>query len=233
MSNENILKQLLLLPTLDTKRCADILFNLGNTNPEFLQLLALTHSAQNRKILNSLRDEGVLRVGTSRGKLVDKINTAISGTQIWVSTEEYAMLFTLVQSDYITQSLRDKLKTYLGYKAYSISAIKYNGDKECAICSNPASKVLCSKCDARTKRFLMYRRESFTLPINYLNYPALTSLNIDGEFNMPYYDWTISKTKGDSVVECVLERGLHEGFIAKQYPLPFIEEQKVINLSKL
>lgn len=212
---------LTLLPQLSRKEVYDLLFNLGYHHKQFKQLLAFTHSPSIQKKLLELKPNVKLQEATS--PLHSRLSRLLDGYNISLNTYEYHVLYTLVDSPYITKATRESLRVALEYIPYAPAG----SDKQaspCVVCGHPTSNGFCLSCIRKIHEYTEYRRESFRVPVNYINFNIRNYVNTTGYHQITYMDWLI--TKRASEVEFVLLNTLPDGVGMIQYPLPFVDYQK-------
>jgi hypothetical protein len=226
MNIQLVSEHLSLLHGLNRKEVIDLLFNIGHTQKEFAKLLGLTHLIGSRKRLVIAKENKRITIGESNGSLPSKTLTLLKGHKTTLNSYEYHILFTLVESPSILPTTRSQLKELLNYKIVA-STDKIDELNDCAICSYPTKNTICMSCKPRLLGYLNYRRESFSVPINYLNFNIRKEISTKDDFEFPWYDWRISKT--DGTITCILVQELAEGFAAIEYELPFVDYQKTIS----
>lgn len=224
MNVEQISTHLALLPQLNRKQVYELLFNLGLSDKQFRQLLAIIHSNQVQKKLLEVKPNVRLKEG--QGSLSTRLSRLIEGSTINLSTYEYHIVYTLVDSPYITKAIRESLKSNLDYIPLTIGGKEERKVSPCAVCGYPTSNGFCLSCVRKIHEYVEYRRESFTVPINYINFNIRNYINTTGYYQIHYNDWLI--TKEHSSVEFKLVQELQEGVEPIQYPLPFVDYQKTI-----
>lgn len=222
MDVQQVSEHLNLLGNLNRKQVFDLLFNLGHIYKDFKELLAITHSTTFRKRLSKCKELGLAALGTPKiGSYKFRVARLLSKQKTVLDSHEYHILYTLVESPYITASLRDNLKESLGYALESHEVVEVH---QCAVCSHIGSSNLCLSCRRNILSFTKYRRESFIIPINYTNFNIRGHINTEGELHFVYKDWDVFKHK--STIQCKLLSGLPEGSEPIQYELPFVELQR-------
>jgi len=225
MDLPKVSEHLNLLSSLNSKQRFDILFNLGHVYKDFKELLGLTHSSTTRNRLEKLKSLGLVSLGEPKtGSLKFRLADLLTGRQVTLNSHEQHIVFTLVESPYITNSLRSKLKESLNYV---LEAPKEVTTYPCAICSYASTGSICLSCKRNIIAFTNSRRESFTVPINYLNFNIRGTINLEGAFDFDYKDWSICKYN-DKIVYTLLPK-LLEGTEPIQYDLPFVENQRTIS----
>lgn len=224
MNLEQVSEHLNLLGSSNRKETFDILFNLGHIYKEFKELLAITHVSSNRRALLKAKENGSVKMESVRPmSIAPRVQRAINGREAQFNSFEYHIVYTLVESLRITPAIRVSLQESL---AYTVSIPEDKPFEVCAICSYVGSKSLCLSCKRNLLDFTVARRESFIVPINYLNFNIRGAINHDGELSIRYNDWSICK-HGTSISYTLLP-DLTEGAEPIQYDLPFVENQKTI-----
>lgn len=186
-------------------------------------ILALAHGAYaRRKFTERIEQTKIIDKGNIK-PLVSRLRHYIDGGNLVLSRDEYFIVNTLFSSTLLPQGYRDKLKESLGYfpEFFKKSEMLF----VCQVCGKPTNMEVCTPCITRVKSFLHYRRESFTIPINFINFNLDTGPNVSGVFTYEYMDWTICKIAGDATIYVELvtrEIGMH------QYPLPIPDYQRLI-----
>jgi hypothetical protein len=216
---KQIVEHLQLLSGLTRRQSFDLLFNLAYINTDFKYLLSVTHDTATRARLLANKDKVVIADSTySLREALDKLR--LSGlTKITIPTDIYYIIYKV--ADGISQSLREDLRNSLGYSVYPVEIfIPPKELKECHVCSYTSTKDICKSCTDKLKAFTEYRRESFKLSINYLNFNIKSSINLDSSFSLRYKDWEIRK-EGEEVTY-TLTSTLFES-TREDYPLPFEE----------
>lgn len=224
MNTSEISTHLTLLPRLNRKEVFDLLFSLGLHHKQFKQLLASLHTPYAHRKLLEYRPNVKLKEGT--GSLVSRVGQLLLGSTVSMNTYEYHIVYTLVDSPYITKATRESLKDALDYSPVQHQA---SSDKEvnpCVVCGYPTSNGFCLSCIRKVHEFTLYRREAFVVPVNFLNFNIRQYINTSGIYEIPYNDWIISKRNQEVYFKLVQE--LPMGTPPIQYELPFIDYQKVI-----
>lgn len=224
MDVEQVSTHLALLPQLNRKQVYELLFNLGLSNKQFKHLLAITHSSQVQKKLLEVKSSVRLKEG--QGSLATRLNGLLEGSTTNLSTYEYHIVYTLVDSPYITKAIRESLKSTLDYLPFTFGSREERKVAPCVVCGHPTSNGFCLSCIRKIHEYVEYRRESFIAPINYINFNIRNYINTTGYHQIHYNDWLI--TKEHSSVNFKLVQELQDGAEPIQYPLPFIDYQKTI-----
>lgn len=225
----DIVNRLTLFDNLNRKERIDLLFNTALISHDFLELLRAAHNIQVRKFINDYEHVFMLTTSRLRDPLVTRLLTAIAdGANLYLKSEEFFILKVLASSKYLTVIEWAKLKELLGYEEEALP-VKHEVTTLgfCPICSFPTNADVCLSCKRNIKSFLKYRRESFCIPINYLNFNIRNAINSSGSFSLVHKDWTISKSAETLVVTCELGE-LNEGFEPYEPPLPFVDYQRSI-----
>lgn len=224
MDIEQISTNLALLPQLNKKQVYELLFNIGLSDKQFKRLLAITHTTQIQKKLLEVKSN--IRLKEGQGSLATRLNVLLEGNTINLNTYEYHIVYTLVDSPYITKAIRESLKSTLDYIPLTFGTREERKVAPCVICGYPTSNGFCLSCIRKIHEYAEYRRESFVVPINYINFNIRNYINTTGSYQIYYNDWII--TKEHSSVNFKLIQELQEGIDPIQYPLPFIDYQKTI-----
>ena len=210
-------------PQLSSRQVTNILFNLGNISRHFKKLLATANSMRDRKAFES--NLGKIRVVNieSSERLSGKAKKVILGNPVVMSHEEVFIIKTVFLNERITQNIRTNLRLQLGYSAESLVLDEF---EQCPICSRITKQGVCSTCKERLRAFTEYRRESFEIPINFLNFSLPSGLPLSSQpVNYSYQDWDFFMDPDMLKIYAVLvDREV--GMV--QYPLPIVDYQRLI-----
>lgn len=224
LTMDKIAAYLELLQGMPYNEVVALLVYVAQHSKDFKELLSVTHLASNRLLLSRTSNA---QIRPMSGSFISRLHRFIQKERVGFSSYEYFVLFTVIRSPLITRKVRDSLLQILDYEVKVIGNTRDTiKSGTCAICTYPTSSLLCKSCAIRNIRYTEYRRESFVVPINYLNYNIRDSINVDTPMEYRYKDWTIVKRKEGIKFELGTELF---NSVREDYPLPFIEYQLSIN----
>lgn len=217
---KQIVEQLQLLGILTKIAQFDLICRIMNT--DIRHILEATHYKANRLRINNLKDTCSIRdVNTSTLNILRKFLYEATDT-ISITSDMYYVIFTL-SSERIPQSTRDMLQDTFKYTPMVTRKTRTTRNTmDCALCGVVTNTEVCSKCKHEIFAYTNSRRESFSVPVDYLNFRRFVE---DTTFSIRYKDWNIEKAPGTLVFTLVPT--LFDS-IREDYTLPFIEEQKLI-----
>jgi hypothetical protein len=217
---KQVVEYLQLLNGLDRTAQFDLICRIMNTDVR--HILEATHYKANRVRISSLK--GICGIRATSSTTLDVIRKLLyeNPTTIGMTSELYYVLFKL-NSDSISQSTRDMLQETLGYVPMATKTVRTSrSTKKCDFCGAMTTTDICYRCKYNIFEYTNSRRESFEVPVNYLNFKEFVE---DTRFVLRYKDWAIEKVQGKLIFTLV---NILFDSIREDYELPFIENQKVI-----
>jgi len=217
---KQVVEYLQLLSGLDRTAQFDLICSIMNTDVR--HILEATHYKANRVRISSLKVVCGIRATSSTTLDVIRKLLYENPTTIGMTSELYYVLFKL-NSDSIPQSTRDMLQETLRYSPMSTKTVRSTRyTKKCDFCGGVTTTEVCYRCKHNIFEYTNSRRESFEVPVNYLNFKEFIE---DTRFVLGYKDWAIEKVQG-KLMFTLLNTLLDS--VREDYELPFVENQKVI-----
>jgi hypothetical protein len=219
-----ISEQLTLLDSnISAFKVTELLTNLAMEYPDFLEVLALGHSRGSRKVMETTKTR--IRLGNDNTSLVAKVKNLLFGNHTILSPVENHIIMSVFFHPRLTDTVRSNVQQQLGYV---IPDHRPSAElMECAICGFPQTKSVCQSCREKLRAYTQYRCQSFTIPINHLNFNIRSCINTQGSFVTLWTSWEFHKNPGDGYVKA---RPIAPGYKV-QLELPFPDYQKTIVLS--
>ncbi len=219
---QELVDKLSLIHVLSRRQVFELLLDMANTSKDFSRALSITHTKSVRTTIKANNYKSLL--GSSNKTLSEALEKLSNPNtrSVTLSSNLRYLVYTLCD-EVIPKGTRAKLAEALGYTIPTSS--KVNNKTPCTLCTRPTAKGdLCNSCKGQVLEFVEARRETFTVPVTFLNF-KVDELDADTWFTLDFKDWSISKDNG--IIAYNLKSALYNS-PREDYTLPFVEYQKAI-----